>query len=151
MSGEDDKTPMLHEREATTQSQDVGTHGGSRILNAYRRPASLALAVVTLILFVCALTFLVLCLIMPIFHALDVKQSQRQQHVVGSSNTSGADHHHEHGRTRRHVAETMPLLAVRGTHSCDKSGKRWPGETVAATSFFKFISNSFFLLLKHNK
>jgi len=90
---DDDKSPMLeHEVDATAALESVhGTRAGAV---KYRRSSALLLAAITLILFVCALVFLVVSLIVPIFHSLDLVQAQR----VASNTSDAAAEAHHHAR-----------------------------------------------------
>ena len=120
MSGDDDKTPMLEHELPVTESRD-SRDGGARPragVETFRRSKSTLLAVVTFILFACALLFLTVGLIVPIFHSLNVLERQRHVNSTGNASSQAAghstDHHHEDRRSASHVVDTLKrILAVR--------------------------------------
>jgi len=104
MSGADDKTPMLDERDDDDVELPVTTPRDPRdspasAARSRRNSKSLLLAAITFILFACALVFLTVGLIVPIFHSLNVLEQRRQQQQQLANATSTAlpppaDHHH---------------------------------------------------------
>lgn len=125
MSGDDDKTPMLqHELPAVPTSRDPEDSAGPRAgVATFRRSKSTTLAIVAFILFACALVFLVVSLIIPIIHSLNVMEQER---VKSSNNTGSAslppaeaagpstDDHHRRPRSASHAVHTVKrILATR--------------------------------------
>lgn len=78
---------LEHEVDTTASVETAKTRAGAV---KYRRSTSLLLAIITLLLFICALIFLIVSLIIPIFHGMDVHG------VSNASHATDADHHH-HG------------------------------------------------------
>ena len=123
MSGDDDKTPMLqHELPAVTTSRDPEDSARPRAgVDTFRRSKSTTLAIVAFILFACALVFLIVSLIIPIIHSLNVMEQERAK---SSNNTGSASspeaaghstHHHNrrHARSASHAVDTLKrILAV---------------------------------------
>ena len=120
---DDDKAPMIvHEwpmpaATASHHSSDVTRPAGALDVVTRRRFTSLCLAIVTLILFTCALIFLVVCLIIPVMHSTAMQQQQQQQqhHNRSSSPASAADHddeHHQHSRPVRHLVNALQQLVA---------------------------------------
>jgi len=120
---DDDKAPMIvHEwpmpaATASHHSSDVTRPAGALDVVTRRRFTSLCLAIVTLILFTCALIFLVVCLIIPVMHSTAMQQQQQQQqhHNRSSSPASAADHddeHHQHSRPMRQVVTDCAFCPI---------------------------------------
>lgn len=123
MSGDDDKTPMLqHELPAVTTSRDPEDSARPRAgVATFRRSRSTTLAVVAFILFACALVFLIVSLIIPIIHSVNLMEEQR---VKSSNNTGNAslpaaaghstDHQHRRRRSASDAVDTLKrILAAR--------------------------------------
>jgi len=114
MSGDDDRVPMLEHVMATTSSLSSNVTPEAAAVKHPRRSVTLILAAVTFILFTCAFVFLVVSLIIPVLHSLDVEH-------VSSSNSSdvaaeaGHSMTHDHGRRRsvqQLVENLQQLVAV---------------------------------------
>lgn len=121
MSGDDDKTPMLqHELPAVTTSRDPEDSARPRAgVATFRRSKSTTLAIVAFILFACALVFLIVSLIIPIMHSVNLMEEERVKSSNNTGNASlpaaaGHSTDHQHRRSASHAVDTLKrILAAR--------------------------------------
>jgi hypothetical protein len=103
----DDKMPIMeHEAPMTSVEVGVKTRGAS---TTYGRSTAWKLAVVTLVIFLCAFVFLMLFLVTPIFFSLNHPRTHEHSHPAVTGNMTDEIKQHSHpadeDRRRRDAAD----------------------------------------------